>query len=378
MGLFGFLKSQQYIESIEWTESAGETIVYSYPMENRQIKMGAQLTVMDAQAAVFVSDGKVADVFGPGQYVLSVDNLPVLSALLSWQNGRQSSFEAAVFFVNTSKFHDLKWGTASPVSMEDAEYGTVKFKAAGSYAFKIIDVAAFMKGIFGTNQIYETAYLIGQHKGAIALAINEVLAQTTIPVAELVERRAFVSQLTDVRLRNRFGSMGLELSAFAIELIVLPDELIAEIAENERRKAEEARRLAEEEERRRAEEEAQRQAEEEERQRAEEEALRLAEEEASREEEQLVAAEAAMLAEQEAAAVVEAEAASVTADEYVPELAEEQAALQACVTCGHELAAGMKFCSECGTPVAAPSVCGSCGYELRTGMKFCPECGEKA
>ena len=121
MGIFSFIKSQ-FIEVIEWTDDARDTMVYQFPVRGKEIKMGAQLTVRPSQAAVFVNEGQIADVFGPGRYELTTQNMPILTKLKSWKYGFNSPFKAEVYFVNTRQFTDQKWGTMNPIMMRDAEF----------------------------------------------------------------------------------------------------------------------------------------------------------------------------------------------------------------------------------------------------------------
>ena len=150
MGLFDFIKNQ-FIEVIEWTDTSNSTMVYRFPVENKEIKMGAQLTVRESQIAVFVNEGTIADVYSPGRYTLTTENMPVLTKLKSWQYGFNSPFKAEVYFVNTKQFTDQKWGTSNPVIMRDAEFGTVRIRAFGIFAFRVSDAITFLKEIFGTN-----------------------------------------------------------------------------------------------------------------------------------------------------------------------------------------------------------------------------------
>ena len=146
MGFFDNLKSQaasQWIEIIEWLDNTGDTMVYRFPVYNQEIKMGAQLVVRENQAAVFVNEGKAADVFQPGRYELSTKNIPILTDLRGWKYGFNSPFKAEVYFFNTRLFPDLKWGTTNPVMMRDAEFGMIRLRAFGTYATRISDPKKF-------------------------------------------------------------------------------------------------------------------------------------------------------------------------------------------------------------------------------------------
>ncbi|MCC2671175.1 MAG: putative virion core protein (lumpy skin disease virus), partial [Armatimonadetes bacterium] len=149
-GFFGRLMNQ-WIEVIEWLDPTSDTMVYRFPVANNEIKMGAKLTVREGQAAIFVNEGQIADVFGPGLYSLTTQNMPLLTMLKSWPHGFNSPFKAEVYFVSTRQFTDLKWGTANPIPMRDQDFGVVRVRAFGSYSMRVTDPAKFMREVVGTD-----------------------------------------------------------------------------------------------------------------------------------------------------------------------------------------------------------------------------------
>ena len=171
MGIFdaiGNLVKSQLIDVIEWTDNSSNTLVYKYDMNCKEIMMGAQLTVRESQVAIFVNEGELADVYTPGRYELSTSNMPVMTKLQSWKYGFNSPFKADVYFVNTKQFLDRKWGTSNPVMMRDAEFGMIRIRAFGVYAFKVSDPVTFLKEVFGTKKIttIEFVDIAGLVKGA--------------------------------------------------------------------------------------------------------------------------------------------------------------------------------------------------------------------
>ncbi len=104
----------EFVDIIEWTDSSVDTMVYRFQRYGNEIKFGAKLTVRESQIAVFVSEGQIADILGPGLYELETKNLPILSTLQHWYHGFESPFKAEVYFFNTRQFVDLKWGTKNP------------------------------------------------------------------------------------------------------------------------------------------------------------------------------------------------------------------------------------------------------------------------
>ena len=224
MGLMDFIKNQ-LIDVIEWTDESKDTMVWRYPRGDNEIKMGAQLTVRESQAAVFVNEGKIADVFAPGRHKLSTENMPVLTTLKSWYHGFNSPFKCEVYFVNTKQFTDQKWGTPNPIMVRDAEFGPVRLRAFGIYSFKVSDPALFLKEVFGTNQQFSTEEIAGQLKKSLVSGIADIIGESRIPILDLAANYDEFGKLAMSRLQERFLPLGLSLQSFFIENISLPEEV---------------------------------------------------------------------------------------------------------------------------------------------------------
>src|SRR5215471_7747189 len=155
MGLLDKLRGE-LIDIIEWTEpSHSDVLAYRFPRYDNEIKMGARLTVREGQAAAFVNEGQLADVFAPGMYTLQTQNLPILATLKGWKYGFHSPFKAEVYFISTRQWTDQKWGTQNPVMVRDPEFGPVRLRAFGTYAFKVTDPATFLKELVATDPSFE-------------------------------------------------------------------------------------------------------------------------------------------------------------------------------------------------------------------------------
>jgi hypothetical protein len=85
-GHFRFL-SGEFIDVIHWTDDTRDTMVWRFERQGHAIKYGAKLTVREGQAAVFVHEGQLADVFTPGLYMLETNNMPILTTLQHWDHG---------------------------------------------------------------------------------------------------------------------------------------------------------------------------------------------------------------------------------------------------------------------------------------------------
>ena len=151
MALMDFIK-KQFIDIIEWTEDGDGVLAWRFPMEDREIQNGGSLTVRESQMAMFVNEGKVADVFGPGRYTLTTATLPVLTYLQNWDKLFKSPFKSDVYFFSTRQQIDQRWGTTQPVTIRDKDFGAVRLRAFGNYAYRIADPRLFYNEISGTRE----------------------------------------------------------------------------------------------------------------------------------------------------------------------------------------------------------------------------------
>jgi membrane protease subunit (stomatin/prohibitin family) len=221
MGLFDKIRGE-FIDIIEWTDDTGNTLVYRFERHGNEIKNGAQLTVREGQAAVFVDEGQLADVFGPGMYSLETSNLPILSTLKGWKYGFESPFKAEVYFVNTRQYTDQKWGTKNPITMRDPEFGPVRIRAFGTYAIRVSNPATFIKEIVGTEGRFTTAEVSEQIRNIRVARFSDALAESGIPVLDMAAHLDELGTKLDDRVKADLTAYGLELRTLLVENISLP------------------------------------------------------------------------------------------------------------------------------------------------------------
>ena len=184
MALMDFIK-KQFIDIIQWTEEGDGTLAWRFPMAEMEIQNGASLTVRESQMAVFVNEGKVADVFGPGMYKLTTQTIPVLTYLKNWDKLFQSPFKSDVYFFSTRQQIDQKWGTPQPITIRDKDFGAVRLRAFGNYAYRIVDPKAFYTEISGTRASYPVGDLEGQLRGLVLQNISNAIAGSGVPFLDL-------------------------------------------------------------------------------------------------------------------------------------------------------------------------------------------------
>lgn len=228
MGIFDKLRGE-FIDIIEWTDDTQDTIVYRFERHNNEIKSGAKLTVRESQVAVFVNEGQIADVFTPGMYTLTTENMPILSTLKGWKYGFNSPFKAEVYFVNTKRFTDLKWGTANPIMMRDADFGVVRVRAFGSYAMRVSDAARFLKELAGTDWQFTVDEVSEHIRNQIVSKFAEGVSNAHIPVIDLATKYGEVGNTILGGIAPGLAETGIELLNFLIENVSVPEEVEAAI-----------------------------------------------------------------------------------------------------------------------------------------------------
>ena len=225
MGLIEKLRAE-LIDIIEWIDDSEHTLVWRFPRYRNQIKYGAQLVVRPGQSAVFVHQGQIADVFGPGHYRLETKNLPILSTLMGWMHGFDSPFKAEVYFVSTRQLTDLKWGTSNPVPLRDADFGPVRVRAFGTYTLRAIDPGRLLSELVGTDGVYEAEEISALLRSIISMAFADVVASSGLSVLDLAQNYSELSETLRRAVVERIDDeYGLELPQLYIVNVSVPSEV---------------------------------------------------------------------------------------------------------------------------------------------------------
>lgn len=363
----------QFIEVIEWLDATQDTLVYRFPVAGQEIKNGAQLIVRESQAAVFVFEGQVADVFTPGKYTIDGGNTPILSKLGAWKYGFNSPFKSEVYFVNTKQFTDMKWGTSNPVMLRDADFGIVRLRAFGAYSLRVADPSEFIKQIAGTNAQFQTEDIDVQLKRAIVTEFSDAIGELKIPALDLAAQYKEIGEKIREMINVDFKSYGLEVTKFYVENVSLPPEVEAAMDKRASMGAlGDAQKY-----------------------------MQFQAADALRDAAQnegggaglgaglgagfAVGGQMANVFGQQAGAsggsatvaCPSCGKANVTTAKFCADCGGKmEVAKVPCVKCGADLREGAKFCSECGS-TQEKAKCANCQHELAPGAKFCPDCGTK-
>jgi membrane protease subunit (stomatin/prohibitin family) len=219
-----------FLDIIEWTGDARDTLSFRFPDQDRAINSGAQLIVHPGQTAQFVYVGQFGDTFGPGKHTLVTDNIPILKSLKGWKYGFQSPFKADVYFVTTRLFTGQTWGTTNPIMLRDPDLGPVRVRAFGTYDFHVVDVKRFLAEVAGTDDHFHLGEFSSVMRSRIVGAFSSALAGSGIPVLEAAGRYTELGQALLPTINSVVtAKYGIEVPAFVVENVSVPAEVEAAI-----------------------------------------------------------------------------------------------------------------------------------------------------
>jgi membrane protease subunit (stomatin/prohibitin family) len=221
MGIFDFLTGE-FIDVIHWTDDTRDTMVWRFEREDHEIKYGAKLTVREGQAAVFIHEGQLADVFTPGLYMLETNNMPIMTTLQHWDHGFESPFKSEIYFVDTTRFNNLKWGTKNPIMCRDPEFGPVRLRAFGTYSVRVSEPAVFLREIVGTDGEFTMDEISFQLRNIIVQEFSRAIAASGIPVLDMAANTGDLSKMVAAEISATLAEYGVSIPELYIENISLP------------------------------------------------------------------------------------------------------------------------------------------------------------
>jgi len=335
---------------IEWQDDSKDVIVSKVKIDGRDINSKSKLVVRPSQVAIFVHKGKIADIFPDGTYSLDTKILPVLSKLGAWQYGFKTPITVDIYFVNVKQFTNIKWGTGNPIIMRDPEFGVIRVRGYGAFAFKVDDPSVFLTQLFGTNSTFETKDITEYLKTMLVSALTDAIGESKISALDLAGNTTEFNELIKQNIQAKYKAMGLLLTNLFIENMSVPSEV--EKALDERSKlgimGDKTDVM-----------------------------MKVAAAEAMKEAAKnpgmggaFMSAGVGMGAGMGMGQMMKDSFSS--ANEPIKT---SNAGTQKCSKCGAIIAANKKFCGECGAKVEAKKFCPNCGAEVKG--KFCGECGAK-
>ncbi len=348
-----------FLRQLEWSDNSHDTLVFKYPLPKggREINHKSKLIVRESQQAIFVHKGQICDIFPAGTYNLNTDIFPILSKLAGWKYGFQTPITCDVYFVNTKQFTGQKWGTSNPIMMRDPEFGMVRVRGYGSYAFKVDDAGTFLKELFGTNSTFETGDINDYLKSMLLSALTDAIGESRISALDIAGNTLEFNQIIKATIQEKFKEIGLLLTNLFIENFSVPSEVEKAIDERSKLgilgdKTDVMTKIAAAE----------------------------AMKDAAKNEGMGGAFMGAGVGLGAGVGMGNIFADAFKGATNPAPATQNQSPTQfkkVCPECGTEVNSKSKFCPECGTKLPTKKFCSNCGAEIGGNAKFCPECGQK-
>ena len=341
--------------NIEWSDSSNNTLVYKYPFKKsgREVNNKSSLTVRESQCAVFVYKGQIADVFAPGLYDLKTDIFPILTKLAAWKYAFETPITLDVYFINTKQFTDVKWGTQNPIMMRDPEFGVIRVRGFGAFAFKVDDPTVFLKELFGTDSSFKTNDIVSYLKTMLVSALTDALGESKVSALDLAGNTLEFNEIVKRGIQAKFNEIGLKLTNLFIENMSVPSEVEKALDERSKLgilgdKTDVMMKVA---------------------------AAEAMKDAAKNEGNPMAGAGVSIGA--------GLGMGQIFADAFKSANSSQNASQQkaegtkTCAKCGASVAQKAKFCPECGEKLNVKAFCSECGEEVSLNAKFCPSCGNK-
>lgn len=350
MGLVDFLK-RQFRKVIQWENDDRDTIVWKYPLERKEEFMRKSvLVVREGQKALFIKEGKLCDVFGPGTYELEdIKNIPILTALYNWKYAWETPYTGDMYFISTKQFIDNKWGTSNPIMMKDKEFGMVRVRGYGVYSFAVGTPTNAMNELFGSMGELTVKDVDDYFKKIIVSILTNAIAESGISALELAMHYDDLSALAQAKMQDDFAKLGIDIKGLYIENLSVPEEVEKMIDKRTQVGVMNGAMQG---------------------------YAQMQSVEAMRD-----AAKNPGISGGIANAGVGLGAGLGIGKLFADGMGSiKDDNTKACPHCGATIKKSAKFCAECGKSVQEEqekAVCPKCGTKVRKNAKFCPECGEK-
>lgn len=204
-----------------------DVLAWKYPKE--ELGTWTQLIVNESQQAILYKNGQMLDVFEGGRHTLNTENIPILNKIINIPFGGRSPFAAEVWYVNKAYNLDVKWGTPTPIQIQDAKYGVfVPVRSNGSFGIRIQDSKKFLMKLVGTLRTFRTEDVIKYFRGMYITKVKDSISAYLIhKQISVVEVNAYIDELSEYmkeRIRPEIEEYGIQLVSFYANDISIPED----------------------------------------------------------------------------------------------------------------------------------------------------------
>lgn len=214
---------------VEVIKYNGEPNVFAWKYPSEELGTWTQLIVHESQEAVLFKSGKALDVFGSGRHTLDTANIPLLNKVINIPFGGRSPFTAEVWFVNKLYSLDIKYGTATPVQLQDPKYGVfVPVRSYGQFGIRIEDPKKFLLKLVGTLNILDESIIRKFFRGLYMTKVKDTISSYLIhKQISILEINAYLDEISNYmkeRIEPSMNEYGIKLLNFYVNDISVPEE----------------------------------------------------------------------------------------------------------------------------------------------------------
>lgn len=208
-------------------DATPDVLAWKFP--NSELGTWTQLIVNESQEAILLKDGTICDVFRAGRYTLETANIPLLNRIVNLPFGGRSPFAAEVWYVNRAFSLDIKWGTPSPIQLQDPKYRVfIPVRSFGQFGVRVEDSRTFLSKLVGTLPCFDKATLLKFFRGIYLTKVKDAISSYLVrKQVSILEINAYLEEISDY-LRERmtpvFEEYGIRLVAFSVNDISVPEE----------------------------------------------------------------------------------------------------------------------------------------------------------
>ncbi|NFG62002.1 SPFH domain-containing protein [Clostridium sp. CMCC3677] len=204
-----------------------DVFAWKYPSE--ELGTWTQLIVNESQQAIILKGGKVLDIFESGRHTLDTGNIPLLNKLVNLPFGGRSPFTAEVWYVNKVYSLDIKWGTSSPIQIQDPKYGVfVPVRSNGMFGIQIEDSKKFLIKLVGALQIFDKSTLVKFFRGLYVTKVKDAVSSYLIhKQVSVLEINAYIDEISNYmkdKIEPTLEEYGIKLANFYVNDISVPED----------------------------------------------------------------------------------------------------------------------------------------------------------
>lgn len=208
-------------------EGKKDVLAWKYP--SQELRLGTQVIVNESQEVVFVKEGKILDILQAGRHTLSTANIPILSKLINIPFGGETPFTAEIWYINKSYALDVKWGTPTPMQLQDPKYKVfIPVRSFGQFGFQINDSRKFLTKLVGTLNIFEQEEIVKYFRGLIVSnakdAVSSYLIEKQVSILEINAYINDISNQLKEQIRPEMNEYGINIANIYITSIDTPEE----------------------------------------------------------------------------------------------------------------------------------------------------------